>query len=130
MGAFQYSSGVSGGGGTLPTSTLNLTALIETIITGIPMNFAISQNYPNPFNPSTKINYQVPNDARVILEVYNIAGQKVAELVNQDQSAGYYTVDFGTTGKLSSGVYIYRINASDKTTGKNFTETKKMMLLK
>jgi hypothetical protein len=104
--------------------------VIETVISGIPMNFAISQNYPNPFNPSTKINYQVPNDARVILEVYNIAGQKVAELVNQDQSAGYYTVDFGTTGKLASGVYIYRINASDKATGKNFTETKKMMLLK
>jgi hypothetical protein len=103
MGAFQYSSGVGGGGGgALPTSTLNLTALIETVIAGIPMNFAISQNYPNPFNPSTKINYQVPNDSRVILEVYNIAGQKVAELVNQDQSAGYYTVDFGTTSKLAS----------------------------
>ena len=103
---------------------------VEAEITGIPMNFAISQNYPNPFNPSTKINYQVPTDARVILEVYNIAGQKVAELVNQDQPAGYYTVDFGTTGKLASGVYIYRITASDKATGNNFSDTKKMMLLK
>jgi hypothetical protein len=111
-------------------STISYSNVVETVIAEIPMNFAISQNYPNPFNPSTKINYQVPNDARVILEVYNIAGQKVAELVNQDQSAGYYTVDFGTTGKLASGVYIYRINASDKATGKNFTETKKMMLLK
>jgi hypothetical protein len=111
-------------------STISYSNVVETVIAEIPMNFAISQNYPNPFNPSTKINYQVPNDARVILEVYNIAGQKVAELVNQDQSAGYYTVDFGTTGKLASGVYIYRINASDNATGKNFTETKKMMLLK
>lgn len=113
-----------------PDGTISYSNVIETVIAGIPMNFAISQNYPNPFNPSTKINYQVPTDARVILEVYNITGQKVAELVNQEQSAGYYTVDFGTTGKLASGVYIYRMNASEKATGKNFTETKKMMLLK
>jgi Secretion system C-terminal sorting domain len=109
---------------------LTIPSEVETEITGIPINFAISQNYPNPFNPSTKINYQVPTDARVILEVYNIAGQKVAELVNQDQHAGYYTVDFGTTAKLASGIYIYRITASDKATGNNFSDTKKMMLLK
>jgi|ERR1035441_4768212 hypothetical protein len=95
----------------------------------IPKDFAVSQNYPNPFNPSTKIDYQVPVDAKVILEVYNIAGQKVVELVNQEQSAGYYTVDFGAS-KLSSGVYIYRIVASDKATGNNFSSIKKMMLLK
>ena len=104
--------------------------IVETLIAGVPMDFAISQNYPNPFNPSTKINYQVPIDAKVVLEVYSITGQKVAELVNQEQTAGFYTVDFGTTSKLASGVYIYRINASEKATGKNFTETRKMMLLK
>jgi len=111
-------------------STSSYSNVVEAVVAGIPMNFAISQNYPNPFNPSTKINYQVPNDAKIVLEVYNIAGQKVAELENKEQSAGYYTVDFGTTGKLASGVYIYRINASEKATGKNFTETRKMMLLK
>ena len=95
----------------------------------IPKDFAVSQNYPNPFNPSTKIDYQVPVDAKVILDVYNIAGQKVVELVNQEQSAGYYTVDFGAS-KLSSGVYIYRLAASDKATGNNFSSIKKMMLLK
>jgi hypothetical protein len=95
----------------------------------VPSDFAISQNYPNPFNPTTKIDYQVPVDAKVILEVYNIAGQKVVELVNQEQSAGYYTVDFGAN-KLSSGVYIYRLSASDKVTGNNFSSIKKMMLLK
>jgi hypothetical protein len=82
-----------------PDGTISYGNVIETTIAEIPTNFVISQNYPNPFNPSTKINYQVPTDARVILEVYNIAGQKVAELVNQDQAAGYYTVDFGTTIK-------------------------------
>src|ERR1035438_2921608 len=89
-----------------PDGTISYDKVIETIIAGIPTNFAISQNYPNPFNPSTKINYQIPTDARVILDVYNIAGQKVAELVIQNQAAGYYTVDFGTTGKLASGIYI------------------------
>src|ERR1035437_8677167 len=102
--------------------------VVETEI-ALPKNFELSQNYPNPFNPSTKIDYQVPVDAKVILEVYNIAGQKVIELVNQDQSAGYYTVDFGAS-KLSSGVYIYRLSASDKVTGNNFSSIKKMMLLK
>jgi hypothetical protein len=102
--------------------------IVETEV-AIPKDFAVSQNYPNPFNPSTKIDYQVPVDAKVLMEVYNIAGQKVIELVNQQMSAGYYTVDFGAS-KLSSGVYIYRIVASDKATGKNFFSIKKMMLLK
>ena len=102
--------------------------VIETEI-ALPKNFELSQNYPNPFNPSTKINYQVPVDAKVILEVYNITGQKVTELVNQEQSAGYYSVSFGSS-KLASGVYIYRLSASDKATGTNFSSIKKMMLLK
>jgi hypothetical protein len=102
---------------------------VEAAEVAIPKDFAVSQNYPNPFNPSTKIDYQVPVDAKVVMEVYNIAGQRVSELVNQEQSAGYYTVDFGAS-KLSSGVYIYRLSASDKVTGNNFSSIKKMMLLK
>ena len=102
---------------------------VEAATVAIPKDFSVSQNYPNPFNPSTKIDYQVPVDAKVVMEVYNIAGQRVFELVNQEQSAGYYTVDFGAS-KLSSGVYIYRIVASDKATGNNFSSIKKMMLLK
>ena len=102
---------------------------VEATEVAIPKDFAVSQNYPNPFNPSTKIDYQVPVDAKVILEVYNIAGQKVIELVNQEQSAGYYTVDFGAS-KLSSGVYVYRLTASDKAIGNNFSSIKKMTLLK
>jgi uncharacterized protein (TIGR02145 family) len=108
--------------------TFEYSKVIETEV-AMPKVFAVSQNYPNPFNPSTKIDYQVPVDAKVLMEVYNIAGQKVIELVNQQMSAGYYTVDFGAS-KLSSGVYIYRIVASDKATGKNFFSIKKMMLLK
>ena len=102
---------------------------VEALEVAIPKDFSVSQNYPNPFNPSTKIDYQVPVDAKVIMEVYNIAGQKVIELVNQQMSAGYYTVDFGAS-KLASGVYIYRLAASDVATGHNFSSIKKMMLLK
>ncbi|MDR3665259.1 MAG: hypothetical protein P4L35_00315 [Ignavibacteriaceae bacterium] len=101
---------------------------VESAEVAIPKDFSLSQNYPNPFNPTTKIDYQVPVDAKVIMDVYNIAGQKVIELVNQVQSAGYYTVNFGS--KLSSGVYIYRMIATDNATGKNFSLIKKMMLLK
>jgi hypothetical protein len=102
--------------------------VVETEV-AVPKEFAISQNYPNPFNPTTKIDYQVPVDAKVIMEVYSITGQKVVELVNQDQQAGFYSVNFGAS-KLASGVYIYRIAATEKESGKNFSSIKKMMLLK
>jgi Secretion system C-terminal sorting domain len=103
--------------------------LVETEI-AVPKEFALSQNYPNPFNPTTKIDYQVPVDAKVILEVYSITGQKVVELVNENQQAGYYSVNFGSSSKLASGVYIYRILTTENATGKNFSSIKKMMLLK
>ncbi|MDR3668949.1 MAG: T9SS type A sorting domain-containing protein [Ignavibacteriaceae bacterium] len=98
---------------------------------GLPASFVLTQNYPNPFNPSTRIDYQVPNDAKVIVEVYSITGQKIAELVNQDQQAGYYSISFGSySSKLASGVYIYKIAAIEKATGNTFTGIKKMILLK
>jgi hypothetical protein len=106
--------------------------LVETEI-ALPKNFEISQNYPNPFNPSTKINYSLPFDSRVTLEVYNITGERMGQIVNQEQSAGYYTVNFSSSTlnrSIASGVYIYKINAVDKSTGNVFTSIKKMMLLK
>jgi hypothetical protein len=122
-GKYQYRLKMVDNDGTFSYSS------VEAAEVSIPKDFAVSQNYPNPFNPTTKIDYQVPTDAKVIMEVYNIAGQKVTELVNQDMSAGYYTIDFGAS-KLSSGVYIYRVIAVDKATGNNFSSIKKMMLLK
>jgi hypothetical protein len=111
-------------------STFSYSNVVETAIVALPKDFALSQNYPNPFNPTTKIDYQVPVDARVVIAVYNIAGQKVAEIVNKDQSAGNYSIDFGSEVKLASGVYIYRMIATEKATGVNFSAIKKMMLLK
>lgn len=88
-----------------------------------PKEFVLSQNYPNPFNPITTINYAIPMDSKVMLVVYNINGEKVAELVNEAQTAGSYNIPFSATG-LASGTYIYRLQAGE------FMQTKKMILLK
>jgi hypothetical protein len=112
--------------------TFNYSAVTEATVS-LPKNFDLSQNYPNPFNPSTKINYSLPSDSRVTLEVYNVLGVRVAQLVNKDQSAGYYSVDFNSSSlskSISSGVYLYKITAVDKVAGSSFTAIKKMMLLK
>lgn len=85
--------------------------------------YSLSQNYPNPFNPSTKITFSIPKDGIVTLKVYNVLGQEVATLINQQMKAGTYDVDFNGS-KLSSGVYLYSITAD------NFTSTKKMIMLK
>ncbi|HMQ78702.1 MAG TPA: T9SS type A sorting domain-containing protein [Ignavibacteria bacterium] len=90
---------------------------------GIPKNFSLSQNYPNPFNPETKINFTIPQAAFVTISIYNTLGQIVAQLVSQDMNAGYYTYDFNASD-LTSGIYFYRITAGE------FSETKKMMLIK
>ncbi len=87
------------------------------------MTYKLEQNYPNPFNPTTTINYSIKSDGFVSLKVYNILGQQVADLVNQNQRAGYYNVNFNAFN-LPSGVYIYTI----KTSG--FTSSKKMLLIK
>ncbi len=89
----------------------------------IPTVFALEQNYPNPFNPTTVIEFALPKQSDVKLAIYNILGEKVAELVNSAMVAGYHSVDFNATN-LASGMYIYRIQAG------NFVSVKKMMLLK
>lgn len=89
----------------------------------IPTEFSLNQNYPNPFNPSTKISYSLPKNALVKLIVYNILGQKITELVNQEQGAGIHEVMFNASG-LASGVYLYSLNVN------NSVYTKKMILLK
>jgi hypothetical protein len=83
----------------------------------------MSQNYPNPFNPSTSIRFSIPESGNVRLVVYNAVGQEVAVLVDAQKSAGSYEVSFDAT-KLPSGIYLYTIQSG------NFTQTRKMMLLK
>jgi hypothetical protein len=91
------------------------------------------QNYPNPFNPSTRINYKVPFDANVLIEVFNVLGMKVAELVNEFKSVGYYDVEFAPARdykSFPSGVYYYKITAADTRTGNNYSLIKKMIMIK
>jgi hypothetical protein len=91
----------------------------------IPYIYSLSQNYPNPFNPATRIQYSVANAGMVTLKVYNMLGQEVKTLVNEEKSAGIYEVTFNAAGlSLASGVYIYRIKAGD------FVKVKKLMLIK
>jgi hypothetical protein len=88
-----------------------------------PVSYSLSQNYPNPFNPSTTIKFSIQNPGLVSLKIYNLLGQEVATLVNQELKTGSYSYSFDAS-RLSSGVYFYNINAG------SFNLTKKMLLLK
>ncbi|MFQ6093581.1 MAG: FlgD immunoglobulin-like domain containing protein, partial [bacterium] len=97
----------------------------------LPTEYALAQNYPNPFNPYTDIRYQIPDGRSPLLtalKVYNILGQHVRTLVNEEQEAGYYTVTWDGRNdrgnEVSSGIYFYRMEAGD------FRNTKRMLLLK
>lgn len=96
---------------------------VEEKGSSIPETFKLGQNYPNPFNPTTQIEFSIPMADKVSLDVYNVLGQRVAQLVNEKLNAGSYTYKFDASS-LSSGVYIYKI-----TTG-NFVQSKKMALVK
>jgi len=89
----------------------------------IPNNVALLQNYPNPFNPNTVLSYQTPDKRRVSLRVFDLLGRDVITLVNEVVQAGYHQVTFDAS-RLSSGVYIYRLEAG------NQVFTKKMTLIK
>jgi hypothetical protein len=89
----------------------------------IPTEYSLDQNYPNPFNPSTTINYQLPAKNHVSLKVYDILGNMVTTLVDQEMEAGYYTVNWNAS-QLASGIYVYRIISE------SFVSTKKMILMK
>jgi len=89
----------------------------------VPLSCDLSQNCPNPFNLTTVITYELPLVAHVKLEVYNLLGQKVATLVNEEQEAGQRSVSWEAS-KISSGLYFYKLTVGD------FTKTKRMMLLK
>lgn len=91
--------------------------------------YTLDQNYPNPFNPSTTIRYGLPSSSRVSLKIYNVLGQQIADLVNTEQSAGWYeTVWYAN---VSAGLYFYRMDAVSTTDpNKRFTQLKKMLFLK
>ena len=86
-------------------------------------NFRLEQNYPNPFNPTTNIGFRIANFGFVSLKVYDIIGNEIATLVNEEKRAGEYEIEFDATG-LPSGIYFYKLKAG------GYIETKKMVLIK
>ncbi len=89
----------------------------------LPARFALAQNYPNPFNPATTIHFEIPKQSRVVLKVYNVLGQEVLKVVDEEKVVGSYDVRIDASA-LSSGVYFYRL------TTKDFAQTRKLVLLK
>jgi len=102
--------------------------MTEEILNNIPSVYSLSQNYPNPFNPITKMNYALPKRSRVVISIYNVLGQEVRNLLNKEQDYGYHTITWNGTDRIgkqvASGVYFARL------TTKNFSQTKKMLMLK
>jgi hypothetical protein len=93
-------------------------------VSNVPEKFNLSQNYPNPFNPSTEIRFTIPKSTAVTLKVYNLLGQEVAVIINNEfKEAGSHSVEFDGSN-LASGIYIYKIEAG------NFAQSRKMVLIK
>ncbi len=108
----------------------NYSNVIEVIVLP-PDNFSLSQNYPNPFNPATTINYTIPSASSVMIELFSINGERVSTLVNSNQESGYYTLELNSNRyNLASGVYFYRMTAVDISSGKQFIDTRKLVLMK
>jgi enterochelin esterase family protein len=106
---------------------------IENKRTNPDESFILKQNYPNPFNPSTLISYSIPVSSFVTLKIYDVLGNEIKSLINEEMVSGSYKVEFSAKGgsasggdpiDLPSGIYFYKLQAS------NFTQTKKMILLK
>jgi len=89
----------------------------------VPSEFVLKQNYPNPFNPSTTIIYQLPKASMVSLQIFDIQGRLVTTIINEQKSAGQYSVQFNDPS-LSSGVYYYKLTAAD------YSAVRKMLLIR
>ena len=97
--------------------------LVQNSSNPVPEKYTLSQNYPNPFNPSTNIRYEIPKNEFVKLIVFDALGREVETLVNEKQNSGTYEATFDAS-QYSSGVYFYRLTTD------NFSDTKKMLLIK
>ncbi len=105
------------------TITVNPVTDVKDISQTIPGTFNLMQNYPNPFNPSTTISFSLPSKSFVSLKIFDVIGNEIATIVNQELSAGNYTKQWNAEN-MSSGVYYYQLKAG------NFSETKKLVLLR
>jgi hypothetical protein len=115
----------------------SLTAMSQTDVesdeqANVPTSFSLKQNYPNPFNPETVIEYDLPENAQIVLKIYDVRGNEVRTLESTAKSAGSHTAiwdghnEFGTL--VSSGVYFYQLNVVSENA--TFSQTRKMILMK
>ena len=115
----------------LNTSSLNKEEAQKQakMVPDLPEKFALKSNYPNPFNPTTQIAYDLPQDCRVTITIYNIQGRKIKTLIASHQSAGYKSIKWNSRdqhgNQVSTGVYIYKMQTST-----DFEKTNKMMFIK
>ena len=96
---------------------------VESEVSSLPTEYSLSQNYPNPFNPSTKIKYSIPQASHVIMKVFDVLGNEILILVNEEKNTGIYELTWNAE-KLPSGIYFYQLKSG------SFVETKKMILIK
>jgi hypothetical protein len=116
----NYGWAVGEAGTVINTSGRSITSISNNNLTD---KYSLSQNYPNPFNPVTIIKFRIKDSRFVTLKIYDITGKEVEILVNEKKSPGVYEVTFDG-GKLSSGVYFYKLISGD------FSETKRMIMIK
>ena len=135
---YIYSLAVSGtdliagtGGGGVWRRPLSEIISVENISSEVPEQFNLEQNYPNPFNPVTNLEFGISDLGFVSLKVYDILGKEIITLVNEKLNPGNYKVEFDGSG-LTSGVYLYRlvVSLSNPLTAGEFTDTKKMLIIK
>lgn len=113
----------TGGAGIWERPVSQVTAVSQPATSPLPSNFQLEQNYPNPFNPTTVIEYSIPKETHVALKIYDVLGQEVETLVNENQNVGRYEVNFDGS-RLASGVYFYGLVAG------SHVIMKKMLMLK
>jgi hypothetical protein len=108
----------------------NFVTSVESIEDIIPIEFRLDQNYPNPFNPVTVIQYSIPNKSHITIKVFDILGNEIMTLINEEKEAGFHEINFnGRT--IVSGMYIYRLIATpDGGQAGKYVSTKKMLLIK
>ncbi|HOI29526.1 MAG TPA: kelch repeat-containing protein [Melioribacteraceae bacterium] len=95
----------------------------------IPLEYCLFQNYPNPFNPSTTLKFELPAESRIVITIYNLLGEKTAELIDEIKPPGYYSI-FWNADNFSSGIYFYQIKAVPTNGEKLFQQTRKMILIR
>jgi hypothetical protein len=123
VGATTILAPIKGDAGIWRASLADLATSVRDEASELPSHFTLLQNYPNPFNPSTTIKYELSKSSEVRLTVFDMLGREVSVLVNERRNAGVHQVKFDGSG-LSSGVYVYRIQAGD------FFQSKKLLLLR